>query len=363
MSSIYNGDSQPASLPTDIQIRKVFKETYSWFDQEVYFVPDEHLDLVQKSFLAGYPLLSVGLHGLLTVRSEQNDPRISGTRVGREAGPSSPLLSVHGLNRTLDVEQVILPHMQRLFQKINHSSVETGEKLARMANVAAIVTAESQSFSDGNTRIARTTRSFIRGRLSGVSTRKTFDSKINFIPPSAVESLVLRQNTTRLLKGVDSRWPQAGVAVSEDAVSAIAEATDYLNRILYQPKSSTGVIPFETREASALRRYGENVAFRERMQEIVGPETGAFRSPAFALLQKHYGPAAWAVAFHDGTPSIPLSEDDIKKLVDADAELLRMRVISLAAGAAIGGHFNTFRADDSGELAPGGTIGWEPEWP
>jgi hypothetical protein len=283
---------------------------------------EHRISLVGSSILSRYAVLTDLLHESLVVRDEGIDyPSVSGRYLYRELDGAEPFNIIHGLDYKEDMKLEIFPFVQNILNNANNRNKSIEEKLRVSAAVIGLVSAESQNLLNGNTRVARTIHDFIRDGYDGLQADRIADTRRHFTPPPAVEDLIMTQNVARVIGNREELpFGPGGVPIIRTTTrDSLARAEELRNRILGDKESLGG------------KSFFECVDIIEPFLDGVGQ--GAHEYMAIVLLQKQYGIAALAAAFHadlgENMAEHKLSPWAVQHLIETDRRLLRMRLLSL----------------------------------
>jgi hypothetical protein len=321
--------------------------------------PTYRMEIARTGLLKNFHRIATNLHQTVTVRHYENDSWLSGRLVEKRDNNTFPMSRIHGLDLVSDIGKHVLPTVETLYEDISENQPSENTALARMATISGLVIAQGQVFSDGNTRVGRAMHDFIRDGREGLTADGVFDWRRNFDPPEIIEDLVMKQNVTRLMTvDVPEYQPVGGIYVPYSVEDAYARSAELFERFYHAPNASN-VIPFESAEHRRQRRSDDLGA---RLRSMTDLHDGTRDNETFLTLrQKKYGPAAWTVAFPNETPPLPLSRENAARLQQADSDLLRMRLISLISGAAIGGQFTAIESVEGSTARMFRHIPWVPE--
>lgn len=344
MSTEYD-QTWPKVWPDSAEIRDTFKE-YFRGEISVFESDENRLDYLQHTFMRQYPDIAARLHGLLTVRTNSNFLGLDGREVEKVRSEHTSLSTFHGLNRFLDIKENIAPVIGGVMEYIGESTLPTHAKLGNIAAMAAVVTTESQMFSDGNTRIARAIHDFALGGTSKIFSSEVFDFHRTYVPTNELEEAVMLQNVSYLIRNPLAPAFEANPArdITLEGRALYNDAQAFMNDIYrINPEVEdlpANVLPFLTKEQRQ-QKYQSWVDRSERLKALIDPELPERlkRAAFLALRQRKYGAAAWAATFAGHAPELPLSEDEAVKLHETDIKLLTMRVLMLAEGVGKGGGF------------------------
>jgi hypothetical protein len=252
---------------------------------------------------------------------------------------------IRGLDFSEEVDSIIVPQMEHLLLGLSNSEsdINTDEALARMAGIVGTAVAETQSFDQGNTRVARAMHDFILYGTEGLKNENIYSVLRNFLPDADVEHTILEQNVTRLLRDSDGIYPEkgyepyGGVYVEEQGKSMLALANGQVKAIRRVAKAYATTLWNVADVEKSPSSYIPG-ALDKRLSQTL-KDYGQRKKVIRTIMQKEYGGAAWAVAFKGQDVEWPLNETDAEALIEADRSLLVMRIISLMTGIAAGGTF------------------------
>lgn len=339
----------PKPLPDDDSIRNVFRRHLKIFEE----TPEAHWRTVDRFLNNHEKLLYVAndLHRKLSVQYDWNNPHHSGREVIRQI-PDSLHIKNMGIDRWADLHKLVFPVIfptlrQTLWQD------EDQKNLDAVALSVGAMLAEAQSFSDANTRIARTIYDFIKGGLGNLSIQSSAKRRRDFQIPDSFEELILLQNVTKLIE-YPEEYALSGdiVMVSERARSLYAQERERIDALVYQ-------------DYPLSRDYIEQalqlVALNERIDAYTGENTLNPDLKARSVLrQKQYGAGALAAAFL-GESKGPLGAERAQYLVEVNYELMRMRVASIGLAMVRNGSFVSIDKQASDSLPTITTRTWVPK--
>jgi hypothetical protein len=341
-------NSLPEKLPSTNHVQSAFDE---WFGYESIGAADDErmrIELLRERLVPEFVFIAARLHLTLTRQHANNHHTLSGdsTIIGALSGPDTYIR--HGMDRFDVFVPCVLPAVEAAIDQICESDIPDDKKLRRMGIVAGAAIAESQTFSDGNTRIARAVHDYIVHGRAGVSVDAIYDNTRNFALSEAVEEIILEQNTSRLITGTIDTVPHplSAVRVPEYITPWLRDARETLDGM-----------------------YARLPMYRTGMGKVASIATARTTDIegglqlARTLLQDSYGPASYLVAFadQDVLPDFPMNATDIQNIITADRRLNAMRVMSIIGGAVNGGRFMSIR--DASDNPLGRTIekhDWAP---
>jgi|GEM_PF-4224792 len=356
--------SWPEALPSESAIESVFDRVYGYETIGVIDDPMYRVNVVHDTLINNYEELTTGLHRVLTIQTDNNRPWLTGRQTSKSTSPDAPLILFHGLDRQQDIAEKVLPAVQTMFDSLMVSGMKSQQVLDRMAAMIGVLVAQSQGFSDGNTRIARAMHDFIRDGRAGISSERIFDHSRNFVVPVDIEKMIINQNVTRMVKGSyengqfypsnDNRIPAA--------VTEGLHRSALLLRDVYGLRGDPNE-PFDYDKygptAQLLEKTRRIPRMEERLASITAMDHELTPAVVTVLRQRDYGPAAWTVAFANRElVSLPINSAKAEKLLEADRALLRMRIISLVRGMQSGGIFYGFASVEGSE--PAERLRWTP---
>ncbi len=355
--------SWPEVLPSDGVIRGVFDRVYGYETIGSIDDPYYRVKIVHDTLIGNYEALTTGLHKTLTKQFDDNNPDLNGRQTSKAESPDDPLILFHGLDREKDIEAKVLPAVQGMFDDLMTSGMGPQDVLDHMAAITGVVIAQSQSFSDGNTRIARAMHDFIRDGREGVRTERVFDYTRNFVVPAEIEDMILAQNVTRMINGryEDGEfYPTQSSHIPDSVRGRLVRSNEFLKNVLAIGREYS---PIEGASAELIEgmRLGRLYHVENRIANIVIPDYEVAPAVVRALRQKEYGPAAWTVAFRNRElVSLPLGRADAQRLLEADQALLRMRIVSLAKGMQSTGVFYWMTNAESTVEYQAARMSWMP---
>ena len=280
----------------------------------------------------------------------------------RGSQETAPLIKHTGIDRHVDLRKGVLPGLRPLLAQVMASSQDPQVKLDTMAVTIGTIIAESQSFSDGNTRIARTVHDYIKGGLDAISLEQVVDVSRDFSPPKDIEELIMMQNLTQLVEHPQSNTNEDGgiMAVSDKTIDYYLDAASTLQE-LWQLDGLFGDYEWEQELSydEKTKRRAEMMACIE--QVLSREDEDLFLKTQAVLLQKHYAPAAVAATAFGRPLSFPLNTPKMSRLVETNVELMKMRVRSLGVGMARRGMFMTIEQDDTGKYSRISERFWTPD--
>jgi hypothetical protein len=326
--------STPEVIPSPRRVAGVFESVLRYDTKHIK--DPEHRLKIATTMLTGtykpkdtvYPAVARSLHEVLTRKHNDNALYISGRRTYRGIGGSNPLYKTRGLDLQQDVVGEILPRIgPLLLDDIYDSALPTEVKLSRIASVAGLVTAESQGFSDGNSRIARAIHDFIAKGPVGINNEDLYNRDRDFAPPVEIEDSIMMYQLEQQL--------------GEQADPAFIQAARFLYGVysaqvpLFEMKDDPEALAGERR---AKRELHMNISTR-LVNLFEDVESDNDRQVIATLLQSKYGSAAWAAAFEGEIPNFPLTSTSLARIEEANRQLLIGRVVALAQGVGTGGAF------------------------
>lgn len=332
MSEIVTDYTWPHPLPTDQAVDQVF---FNELGASSKWNPEEHIARVRKIVFSGeaYSRITRSLHELLSVQSYYNDPRLSARDVIRGSKEMTPLIKHTGIDRYADLRKKVLPQLRISLADVMTDESEPQEKLDTTALTMGTITAEAQSFSDANTRIARTLHDYIKGGPSALKIERIGNTKRSFLPPVNIEQLIMMQNLTQLVEHPDevSINDRGVMAISDHAIELYMQAEGFMQNVWRQDD-------FEWNAFNDKEKLEEKIALQRRVEGLLPQIDLEDKLRARSvLMQKHYAPAALAATFTDS--NFDFTPESVEKLVETNIDLMRMRVFSLGVGMARRGIF------------------------
>lgn len=322
----------PRPLPTDDQLKDVF---FNELGRSSTHTPENHLDRVRQIAYKGqvFTNLSHDLHRLLSVQGYYNRSGLSGRDVVRSTPDVLPLVKHMGIDNHLDVRKGVLIAVRPLMAEVLSGNDDAQSKLDTTALTMGLIVGESQSLSDGNTRVARAVHDYIKGGLDELEVSRVSDAERNFSVPKPIEELVMMQSLTQLVEHPDDPVLDGGVSmVSDKTMDLYMNAAATLQSIwqLNGEEGSEARLALIDRIETRLDTSDKDLAARART----------------ILSQKSYAAAAVAAAFGNAGLPAHLNEAAMRRLVEANIDLMKMRTLGLAVGMARRGMFMSIERDE-----------------
>jgi len=299
------GSTVPEELPDKADVLRSFNDLIRYGKNPND--PEERLSYIAINIADQFIYVAGDLHNRLTVRNRGNHYGISGldtvSGLSRVDGKTS--FDRHGLDKiwmSKAIMDVVIDEMTLLAEQ---RDVPVDEKLRIAARMLAVAVANSQTISDGNTRIARAIHDYVLLGPDEFSVNPIFDETRTFLPSFNQEELILKQNMYRLIG-------RGALNTSFEPVGGVYVDRAYEN-IFKKYKRITQKIGY----ADDRDRYPEAVLN--------------------VLCQRDYGPAALTVADQIGDYGYDLDSKEFQDhLVAVDKELLTLRIMSQVAAASSG---------------------------
>jgi len=346
MSELQLDKTWPNPPPSRDDIEQVFLDNLGG---SIGWNKDEHLERVRALVFSKdtYIPLTRQLHRTLSKYTANNDARLSARQVICGSKETWPLIKYTGIDQYADLFTEVLPVIRRSLKDVLESDTTTQEKLDITALTMGMIIAESQSFSDANTRVARAVHDYIKDGGESVSLERVSSSKRNFIPPNDIESIIMMQNLTQLIEHPEEKVlsDQGVMAVSQRAEELYTQANTFIHAIWQLDGINWS-------EYDTMTKGKELLALKQRIDTLLTTDDlGDTLRTRSVLMQKHYAAAAIAATFSDEMPSFPFTQEQTTKLMETNINLMKMRVRSLGVGMARRGIFMTVEKNEISHLA------------
>lgn len=343
----------PTPLPTNGEVRDVF---FNELSGPLHETPENHLGRVSQLVLHGdsFSRVTRSLHRTLSVQGYYNRLSQSGRDVVTSFVEPAVLYKHMGMDSNDDLRKGVLVAIRPLLADVLSSGAEPQEKLNTVALSVGTMIAEAQSFSDANTRIARSMHDYIKSGLDGLDIEKISDSGRNFMPPKHIEELVMMQNLTHLVEHPEE--PVLGAStmkLSDKAIDLYMHFEGFMRGIwqLNDYESSGDFVE------DAKQRYELSNRLKAYLPESDDPITHR----ALAIMkQKSYAPAAMAATFMNLPFQVPMSAETVERLVSTNIGLMKMRTLSLGVAMARKGIFTTIEDSATGTGTEINQKYWQP---
>lgn len=235
--------SVPSKLPSIPEIQKPFDMAVGYAEIGAIDDPLLRLPILDRSFVPSMTHIGFRLHRILTTLRMNNTPWLSGRKTARGGSPDeiNDLYDTHGLDRIEDVETYIIPQLRKALDVLYVSTMPADAVLETFSALVGVTVAESQMFSDGNNRIARTLHDFVRDGRGSLDQTRIYDTERTFSAPASIEKIILEQNTVRLfngfsMPGIDNL--SGGMYVNRNIRDLVSQNKEHMMELFEQSKAT-----------------------------------------------------------------------------------------------------------------------------